>query len=79
MTGDDIFELSERLDRIAVAVERIAGALEPTVSVRVESHPNVCGNELGQDVCQRPLGHAGMHKDDRPRGITVSRTWPWGV
>jgi hypothetical protein len=35
VTGDDIFELSERLDRIAVALERIATALEPVTTTVV--------------------------------------------
>lgn len=74
MTGDDIFELAERLDRIAVAVERIATALEP-VTTTVVDLPSIeyaiaaergrCPERYSGTVlpCVLQTGHAGDHVD----------------
>jgi hypothetical protein len=78
MTGDDMFELAERLDRIAVAVERIAAALEPVITTAAVL-PDPCGvrEYIGDGVyvtCTLPPDHQGRHQAERVNARP--RVWP---
>ena len=65
MNSNDRYELCERLDRIAVAVERLAVAFEPTTVTTgaLAAEAARCPRKGGADwqQCVRPVAHSQQH------------------